>query len=196
MSHSQLNACFSVSLVSELRMVLIFFKWLIKNGKNNSRALNRPHEGYICMYSLRTGTRQPSISLLWPQLGTCVLGDSNFLLLCACPQMTVKMLWILTWGLHIHCSKSENSETRNIWIMRIHCTCPSFLLFTRLWIHWGLVYLSYHFISSIWQTAWHIGCQRSMHFEWTQSQFRACASLAATPASVCGERTTHGPALC
>lgn len=37
-------------------------------------------------------------SLVGCQLGTCALGDSNVLQLCACPSTAVKEPWVLFWG--------------------------------------------------------------------------------------------------
>ena len=45
----------------------------------------------------------------------CALwGDSIFSPLCACLQMTVETLWVLTWGFQIHFSESVNSQ---VWFL-------------------------------------------------------------------------------
>lgn len=44
---------------------------------------------------------------------------SHFLQLSAYPQMTVKMLQILLWGMQINCSEQVNLQVWDPWIMRI-----------------------------------------------------------------------------
>lgn len=56
-------------------------------------------------------------SLAPAQLGTCTSGDANFLLLCTCPQITVKKPQALISGLQLHLSRQIHK--RDLQIMSI-----------------------------------------------------------------------------
>lgn len=68
--------------------------------------------------------------LAWPQLVACIfVGWLKFFATLRTSTNDMKVLGTLIWGLHLHPSKSENLETRNLWI---HCPFSSFLSFTRV----------------------------------------------------------------
>lgn len=68
--------------------------------------------GETLVYIMRAKTRRLSIPF-WTLAKKSVLGDSNFLPLCACLQITMKSLQVLIFGLQIHFSKKVNSQTWN-----------------------------------------------------------------------------------
>lgn len=74
------------------------------------------------------------------------LGDSNFLLSCACLCTTVKVLWILIWRILILFSKCVNLQ---IWNLCIFMCCylftsykVSFMFMLKDFIEWGTMLLN------------------------------------------------------
>lgn len=81
------------------------------HGKCTNIALGRPREGCLSTeWELRHKGRG---CLVWPQLETCIWGDSHFLPLCACPRMFQKALQILLWGLQTNFSEYVNLQIQS-----------------------------------------------------------------------------------
>lgn len=94
----------------------------IPNKQSNKKpmALNRPQKGQL--FTVQSWNRKAEHRLAGSQLGTCALWDSNYLPLCACPQMATRVLQVLMIYVHINIGKWGDSPVRISQIVRLNGT--------------------------------------------------------------------------
>ena len=98
-----------------------------KQAKTNKKGkiVKNGHQMYLrknpsLLYE--TWNMEAEHDLVGPQLGSCALVNPTLLLLCACPEMNVETLRILTWGLQInvlpveHVRKKKKIVTNKDWL--------------------------------------------------------------------------------
>lgn len=89
-----------------------------KDKKVKIMALHRPRKGHLVTgWGWNRKAEHPLFGgLCWER---CTWGNSNCLLLCACPWVMAKTLWILIIGLQIHFSEVVNLQIWNPQLMRV-----------------------------------------------------------------------------
>lgn len=96
------------------------------------------HQKDVCLWyeSQNKKTGSPCLA----SAGNVHVEQLTFSSLCACLQITIKMIWVLTWRLQIGFSKEANSERQIPWIMKTSCghACVhiyTYIIYTDLHIH-------------------------------------------------------------